>query len=370
MTAGTLRFSESAYQVTASAYYPADHAIGGDAMFNPVDYEAPQKGTYAYATFMHEIGHTIGLDHGQDGSRALPHEHDSLEYSVMTYRSYAGAGLGAYTVQEGGYPRSFMLSDIAALQHMYGADFTTNAGNTTYRWSPTTGELTINGSSAARSTTNKILETIWDGGGTDTYDFSAYTSALQIDLRPGAWTTTSSAQLANLGDGHIARGNIANAYQYQGSTASLIENVKGGSGNDRITGNIAGNRLEGGSGNDKLFGGAGKDVLVGGKGSDSFVFNSALGAAHVDQVKDFRHDTDRLSLERDVFDAIGRSLTKDEFYAGAKVSKAHDKSDHIIYDTRSGKLYYDEDGKGGDGAVHFATLTSKPVLDHGDFAIV
>ncbi len=33
-----------------------------------------------------------------------------------------------------------MIDDIAALQYMYGANYTTYSGDTTYTWSPTTGE--------------------------------------------------------------------------------------------------------------------------------------------------------------------------------------------------------------------------------------
>ena len=71
--------------------------------------------------------------------------------------------------------------------------------------------------------------TIWDGGGNDTYDFSNYTTNLSVNLQPGSWTTASTAQLANLGNGHTAIGNIANAYLYNNNPASLIENAVGGS---------------------------------------------------------------------------------------------------------------------------------------------
>ena len=74
---------------------------GGDVWLNHTSYNNPLKGTYAYATFVHEIGHTLGLDHGQDGLAALPTNHDSLEYSVMTYRSFVGANLNGYTVRDG-----------------------------------------------------------------------------------------------------------------------------------------------------------------------------------------------------------------------------------------------------------------------------
>ena len=96
-------------------------------------------GNYDYFTFVHEIGHTLGLDHGHDGLRALPTNHDSVEYSVMTYRSFVGADLNGYTVAEGSYPQTLMLDDIAALQYMYGADYTTNATNTTYYLDPDHG---------------------------------------------------------------------------------------------------------------------------------------------------------------------------------------------------------------------------------------
>ena len=367
---GTLRFGESAAEITASAYYPSDSASGGDAWFNLTDYNNPRPGSYAYMTMLHEIGHTLGLDHGHSGNAVLPADHDSLEYTVMTYRSYAGGDASGYTVRDGSYPRSYMLSDLAALQYMYGANYATNAGNTTYRWSPGTGELSINGVGQGAASTNTILETIWDGGGTDTYDFGAYTTNLSVNINPGGWTRTSVAQLAQLSADHVARGNIASAYLSNGNPASLIENVIGGSGNDWIVGNIAGNRLAGGRGSDTLYGLTGSDALKGGKGADHFVFSTALGAGNIDVIEDFRHNTDVIRLDDAIFAAIGSSLSKGEFYAKGGANKAHDSSDHIIYNTRNGKLFYDDDSKGGHASVHFATLNGKPTLDHGDFAIV
>jgi serralysin len=370
---GTLRFGESPTEITASGYYPSSHANGGDAWFNLTDYNSPRPGNYAFMTMLHETGHTLGLDHAHDGKYALPADHDSLEYSVMTYRSYPGGPTGAYSVRDGSYPRSFMLADIAALQYMYGANYGTNSGATTYRWNPTTGELSINGGGQGASVTNTILETIWDGGGTDTYDFGAYTSGVRVNINPGGWTTTSSAQLAVLGAGHLARGNIASAFLYAGNQASLIENVIGGSGADRITGNAAANRLDGGGGNDTLIGAANNDVLKGGGGADHFVFSSTLGPANIETIQDFKHDTDLIDLDDLPFRAIGTSLTAAEFYLKAGATSGHDQDDRIIYNPNSGKLFYDADGNkaGGVGSVHFATLTNKPaIVDHGDFTIV
>ena len=75
---------------------------------------------------------------------ALPANVDSMEFSVMTDRPYVGAPLlGYYTNEQWGYAQSWMMLDIQALQTMYGADYSTNAGNTTYTWSPTTGQTFV-----------------------------------------------------------------------------------------------------------------------------------------------------------------------------------------------------------------------------------
>jgi serralysin len=267
-----LRLASSEAPSTAWAYFPSTAAEGGDAWFNKSSghYSRPAKGNYAYVTFLHEIGHALGLEHAHEGN-VMPVNRDSMEYTVMSYRSYVGASTTTgYTNETWGYAQSLMMYDIAALQHMYGADFTTHSENTTYRWSSTSGEMFINGMGQGAPGGNKILLTVWDGGGSDTYDFSNYTTALKVDLRPGEWTTTSAAQLAKLhySGSKVAIGNIANALQFQGDTRSLIENAKGGTGSDTITGNAAANALWGNGGNDRLIGGDGNDNLVGGAGAD------------------------------------------------------------------------------------------------------
>ncbi|WP_248446978.1 M10 family metallopeptidase C-terminal domain-containing protein [Sinorhizobium meliloti] len=267
-----LRLASSEAPSTAWAYFPSTAAEGGDAWFNKSSghYSRPAKGNYAYVTFLHEIGHALGLEHAHEGN-VMPVNRDSMEYTVMSYRSYVGASTTTgYTNETWGYAQSLMMYDIAALQHMYGADFTTHSENTTYRWSSASGEMFINGMGQGAPGGNKILLTVWDGGGSDTYDFSNYATALKVDLRPGEWTTTSAAQLAKLhySGSKVAIGNIANALQFQGDTRSLIENAKGGTGSDTITGNAAANALWGNGDNDRLIGGDGNDNLVGGAGAD------------------------------------------------------------------------------------------------------
>ena len=270
----------SAANPTSYAYYPGI-SEGGDVWYGTqYSYRDPVLGTYAYLTHIHEIGHALGLKHSHEAEGvaniAVPLAHDALEYTVMSYRSYVGGPTtGSYTNEVYGFPTTFMMNDIRALQEMYGADFTTRSGNTIYAWNPNTGECSIDGlgqgrpgGSSAGAAANVVFMTVWDGGGNDTYDFSSYSTALTVNLNPGACSITGAAQLAYLGNGQYAHGNVYNAYLFNGDVRSYVENAVSGSGGDTLVGNALSNRLDGGAGADTLTGGAGNDSMTGGDGID------------------------------------------------------------------------------------------------------
>lgn len=283
----TLRFAQSDLPSTAWAYLPSTAAEGGDAWFNRSSgyYSSPYKGNYAYTTVLHEIGHSVGLEHAHE-HYVMPVNRDSMEYTVMSYRSYIGGSTtSGYTNETWGYAQSLMMYDIAAVQHLYGANYSTNQGNTNYSWSPTTGEMFINGVGQGAPGGNRVFLTVWDGGGKDSYNFSNYMTALAIDLRPGFWSTVSATQLAKLRyDGsQIASGSIANALLHDGDLRSLVEDAIGGSAGDSIVGNVAANALYGLGGNDSLFGGEGDDALLGGAGADRLDGGGGLDTAFYSQ---------------------------------------------------------------------------------------
>lgn len=287
---GDLRFAQSSMPTTAWAYLPTTADAGGDVWLGTTRgyYVNPALGNYGFYTIAHEIGHALGLKHphatGGFGKMSL--DFDQIEYTIMSYRSYEGADVTKpLTIESWGFPQSLMMFDIAAIQQMYGADFSI-ATDTVYSWNPWTGEQYINGVGQGAPGANRIFMTVWAGhsAGKVTYDFSNYSTNLSVDLQPGAWTITSTAQLANLGAGHYADGNIANALLYNGDTRSLVENANGGSGNDTIVGNVIDNVIFGNAGSDKLYGligndtfygGAGNDFIDGGYNADTVVFGGA-----------------------------------------------------------------------------------------------
>ena len=163
-------------------------------------------------------------------------------------------------------------------------------------------------------------------------------------------------------------------------TLTGIERLYGGKGDDTLTGTNGANEIigmkgadviRGLGGNDMLYGELGKDTLTGGAGKDKFLFHTAPALGNADTITDFSHtEGDKLVLSASIYSGTGATpgsvLAKGAFYAAAGAKAAHDADDRIIYDTASGKLYYDADGQGGSGPVIIATLQGHPALFSSD----
>ncbi|MEQ1950372.1 calcium-binding protein [Mesorhizobium sp. CN2-181] len=150
-----------------------------------------------------------------------------------------------------------------------------------------------------------------------------------------------------------------------------IENLEGSAFNDILIGDAANNAISGLNGSDVIEGGLGADKLSGGTGKDGFVFSTALGASNVDTITDFSATDDTIRLANTVFKALKAigPLAVANFSANA-TGLASDADDRILYETDTGKLFYDADGNGAGVAVQFATLTGLPSITAADFQVV
>ena len=218
-------------KTAAWAYFPSNTPVAGDVWIGPQTNDAnPGKGSYDYLTFVHEIGHALGLKHPFDTSSTnntlLDPTLDDVHFTVMSYNSN-------YSYQ----PTTPMVLDIIAIQSLYGANMAWQAGDTVYKW----------------AANQSIFETIWDGGGNDTIDGSNQLAAVSINLNEGAYSQIGKAfvdynNLTAINDG------LAIAY------GAKIENAVGSEFNDILTGNALNNTLDGGAGADTMSGGDGVDT--------------------------------------------------------------------------------------------------------------
>ena len=228
------------------------------------------SGSYNYMSLMHETGHGLGLKHPGNydvtsssiSGPYLPTELDYSTYSIMSYNSskYLFWDITLHK-SISVYPSTPMVYDIQAIQYLYGANNNYRTGNDTYSFDPS----------------HPFYMSIWDAGGNDTIDLSNFSTKCTIDLTPGHY---SSILYVNQGTGS----NLYDGTNNLGiASGCFIENVKGGSGNDYITGNSANNIINGEAGTDT--------VVFSGKDANYIITTSGIGFSVKDNLGSDGTDT-------------------------------------------------------------------------------
>ncbi len=252
-----------------------------------------EAGGYAYSVMIHEIAHALGLKHpsnysGEETPPFLPSSEDSVETTVMSYND------------NGTYPSSLMIYDIAALQYLYGANSSYNSGNNNYNLS-----------------SFNSFSTIWDGGGSDTITGGNTTTGAVIDLREGINFYSQ-----------LGAKKVWNAF------SSSIENIVGTEGSDTLNGNDINNIITGNGGNDIIFGFDGSDSINGNAGNDSVNGNTGADTIFGGQGSDSvlgGKDNDYVNGNNDN-DTVNGNNGNDTVYGG--------KNDDLVYGGRDDDLVY------------------------------
>lgn len=221
-------------------------------------------------------------------------------------------------------------------------------------------------------------DAMYGGAGNDVYIVDSSGDVVNESLSgSGGTDTVQSSVSLNLANTSRIFGNVENltlqgTANLSGTGNGLANALTGNAGGNVLRGGGGADRVNGAGGNDKLYGDLGNDILTGGSGYDQFVFNTRIGPGNVDKITDFNVTQDTILLDNAVMAGLGvklGTLSAASFWKST-TGLAHDSSDRIIYETDTGKLFYDNNGNAAGGAVHIATLNPKLPLTHADFLII
>jgi serralysin len=246
--------------------------------------------SYSFQSYIHEIGHALGLGHqgNYNGAASFGTDNvfsnESWQTSVM---SYFAQTLNPSVDASYAHLLTPMQADLIAIQRLYGAPGASGATDGNTLWGITSIEgmdyldlTALYGPEALipLASSEPVALTIYDQGGHDTLDLSASHSNDRITLASEGFSDLYGL----IGNLAIARGTV-------------VEDLLTGSGNDIVAGNAAANIIHLNAGNDLLnadvgndlgYGGAGADTLNGGIGFDTLYGDEGddrlNGEAHAD----------------------------------------------------------------------------------------
>lgn len=220
-----------------------------------------------------------------------------------------------------------------------------------------------------------------------TQDLS-YGTGYKVEISSGAFTDIAGNKYSGLKGYRFATTDTvattsasytlvseANKLAYAGTEAfsgtgnDLANVITGGNGNDSLWGKGGNDALAGGVGSDILYGEEGSDTLTGGDGVDYFVMSAAAHTG-VDTITDFGVGEDKIGFIRSNFTGLPETLADTDILIGAGKTKS-ENGEHLVYNTKTGVLYFDADGTPTTAAIKLAIVgkASHPIISMTDIFI-
>jgi len=287
-----------------------------------------EPGGNFYRTFIHEVGHGLGLKHPHDGGSGdfagnyfpgISAEESSAERqrslgvlelnhmfgSVMSYiHGYEFDDNGIIQLVptrqrpvaddfflDHGFAATPMAYDIAAIQYLYGANTAFRTGDNVYILPDSNDPHPfVRGEPNEAGVPESIIyqpdraywESIWDAGGIDEIRYDVMDA--NGNAVAGSRNVIIDLTAATLDLSETSAGVLSYAAGIGGgftiANGVVIENATGGNGNDTLRGNAADNVILGRGGDDAITATAGLDTVDGGEGFDRLIF-AATGRGDV-----------------------------------------------------------------------------------------
>ncbi len=299
---------------------------------------------------------------------------DTLSGGGGTDRLYGGLGNDVYVIDGGD-----TIVELAS----QGTD--TVRSSASFVLASTLEHLALTGTAAVNGTGNALNNSITGNAAANLLNGAAGNDTLNggagIDTMSGG-VGNDTFYVDNAGDKILeAAGqgtdSVYSSVSYALAAGRSIERMATtsltGNGALNLKGNEFAQAITGNSGANVLSGLGGNDTLTGGDGSDYFVFDTGLSpTANVDRITDFRPWSDKIRLDNAVMAGLGPTLGvlgAGKFWSST-TGLAHDSDDRIIYETDTGRLFYDSNGNAAGGAVLFAVLSTNLVLNNTHFQVI
>lgn len=234
------------------------------------------------------------------------------------------------------------------------------------------------------------LDTLAGGAGDDLYYFDEAQDILVEAAGEGFDTVRTTVSLALAEDaeveevlllGVLGLSATGNGFDNQLSGNEGANAIAGLGGADRLIGNGGADTLEGGAGDDTLSGSAGDDVLRGGLGADRLAGDAGADvfiyggiAEGGDVISLFAPGSDDIHVSATGFFGVDVAAGDDLAALGRfqinATGLATGSLAQFIYDSATGRLWFDSNGDAGGGRQTVAVLLGAPELTAVDLVVI